>query len=55
MHNRHTFASLLVKNGVDLYQIKEAGGWSDLKSVIRYAHVNTETKRKTVNQLDKLF
>lgn len=52
---RHTFASLLVKNGVDLYQIKEAGGWSDLKSVIRYAHVNTETKRKTVNQLDKLF
>ena len=52
---RHTFASLLVKNGVDLYQIKEAGGWSDLKSVIRYAHVGTGTKRKTVNQLDKLF
>tara|TARA_R100001440_G_scaffold39837_2_gene59386 strand:+ start:3565 stop:4455 length:891 start_codon:yes stop_codon:yes gene_type:complete len=52
---RHTFATLLAKDGVDIYQIKEAGGWKDLKSVTRYAHVNTAKKREIVGRLDAVL
>lgn len=52
---RHTFATLLVKDGVDIFQIKEAGGWKNLQSVTRYAHVNTEKKQEIVQRLDSII
>lgn len=36
---RHTFASRLVMNGVDLLTVKELGGWRTLAMVQRYAHL----------------
>ena len=36
--NRHTFASRLAMQGVDLLTIKELGGWRTLAMVQRYAH-----------------
>ena len=46
---------MLAKDGVDIYQIKEAGGWKDLKSVTRYAHVNTAKKREIVGRSDAVI
>jgi len=37
--NRHTFASRLVMEGVDLMTVKELGGWKTLVMVQRYAHL----------------
>ena len=37
---RHTFASRLAMEGVDLLTIKELGGWKSLAMVQRYAHLS---------------
>ena len=39
---RHTFASRLVMNGVDLLTVKELGRWRTLAMVQRYAHLAPE-------------
>ncbi|MGB4497241.1 MAG: tyrosine-type recombinase/integrase [Methylococcaceae bacterium] len=39
---RHTWASWHVQNGTPLHVLKELGGWSDLKMVLRYAHLSSE-------------
>lgn len=36
---RHTWASRHVMNGTPLQALKELGGWSDLRMVLRYAHL----------------
>jgi integrase len=36
---RHSFASWLLMSGAPLVAVKEAGGWSDMESVARYAHL----------------
>jgi integrase len=36
---RHTFASWMLIAGAPLVAVKEAGGWSDMQSVARYAHL----------------
>ncbi len=48
---RHSFATWLVDAGVNLRDVMDAGGWSDHKSVFRYAGSNVERVRKAVNQL----
>ena len=48
---RHTFASRLVENGVDLITVKELLGHSTVKTTERYTHVNQEQKRKAVESL----
>ena len=40
--NRHTWASILVQNGVSLYELQEMGGWSSHEMVKRYAHLAPE-------------
>ena len=40
---RHTWASWHVQNGTPLHILKELGGWSDLKMVLRYAHLSSES------------
>ncbi len=50
---RHTFATILVRNGVDLLTVKELGRWSDLKLVERYAHVSSKYKTRVVSILSE--
>ena len=39
---RHTWASIHVMNGTPLHVLKELGGWSDMKMVLVYAHMNPD-------------
>jgi site-specific recombinase XerD len=48
---RHTFASRLVMNGVDLLTVKELGGWRTLAMVQRYAHLAPDHLRAAVEGL----
>ena len=48
---RHTFATRLVENGVDLRTVQELGGWATLSLVQRYAHVSQSRKIEAVEGL----
>jgi integrase len=39
---RHTWASWHVQNGTPLHVLKELGGWSDIKLVLRYGHLSAD-------------
>ncbi len=52
---RHTFASRLVMEGVDLRTVQELGGWSDLKMVQRYSHVDPRRTAEAVERLAAHF
>jgi integrase len=49
---RHTYASWLVMEGVDLYRVKELLGHKDLTMTQRYAHLAPDTLRGAVNILE---
>jgi integrase len=49
---RHTYASWLVIEGVDLYRVKELLGHKDLTMTQRYAHLAPDTLRGAVNVLE---
>src|SRR5262249_17646259 len=48
---RHTFATRLIENGVDLRTVQELGGWSNLKMLERYGHVRAARKAEAVEGL----
>jgi integrase len=48
---RHTFATRLVENGVDLRTVQELGGWATLSLIRRYAHVSPSRKAEAVEGL----
>jgi integrase len=50
---RHTYASWLVMEGVDLYRVKELLGHKDLTMTQRYAHLAPDTLRGAVNRLEE--
>jgi len=50
---RHTYASRLVRNGVDLNTVKELLGHSSITTTQRYLHSQAEQKREAVNSLDR--
>jgi integrase len=49
---RHTFASWLVMEGVDLYRVKELLGHKDLTMTQRYSHLAPDSLRGAVNILE---
>ena len=48
---RHTFATRLIENGVDLRTVQELGGWSSVKMLERYGHVSPSRKAEAVEGL----
>ncbi len=52
---RHTFASHLVMNGVDLVSIKELLGHSTISTTMIYSHVSSEYKSQTVTRLPWIY
>lgn len=50
---RHTFATRLVQNGVDLYKVKELLGHKTVAMTMRYAHHYSESLRSSVEVLDE--
>ena len=51
---RHTFASHLVQNGVDLYTVSKLLGHSNIQTTEIYAHLSPNTFSKAILQLPKL-
>ncbi len=51
---RHTFATRLIQNRVDLYTVKELLGHKTIKMTERYAHHYPESLRHGVDVLDKI-
>jgi site-specific recombinase XerD len=49
---RHTFATRLVQNGVDVYKVKELLGHRTIAMTIRYAHHYPESLRSSIEVLD---
>jgi site-specific recombinase XerD len=52
---RHTFASHLMRLGVDAYTIMELGGWKSLEMVMRYSHLAPDHKQMAVKKLSQLY
>lgn len=48
---RHTFATWHYAHNRDLTALMRLGGWRDIKSVIRYMHVNVDELRDTIDRL----
>ena len=49
---RHTWATRLVQNGVDLYTVQKLGRWKTIAMVMRYAHHHPESLRAGAEVLD---
>lgn len=52
---RHTFASHLVMQGVDLVTVKELMGHKSIKMTMRYSHLSQDHKIKAVGALDSII
>ncbi len=54
---RHTHASRLVQNGMSVYEVKEILGHTDIKTTLRYAHLEqrqvTSKARDVINRLNR--
>ena len=54
---RHTHASRLVQNGMSVYEVKEILGHTDIKTTLRYAHLEqrvvTSKARDVINKLNQ--
>lgn len=50
---RHTFASHLAQSGADLIAIQGLLGHSDIRTTMRYSHINGATLRKAIGILDQ--
>ena len=51
---RHSMATWLVQDGVNTATIMEAGGWKDVKSVLRYGRANLAEVRAARGHLPAL-
>ena len=48
---RHTFITLLARKGVNIYDLKQLAGHSDIKTTELYMHNVTDDLRNAVNML----
>lgn len=51
---RHTWATKLIQNGVDIYTVQRLGRWKTIQMVMRYAHHHAESLRSGVEVLDRM-
>jgi integrase len=55
---RHTHASRLIQNGLGIYEVREILGHSDIKTTLRYAHLEsrqvTSKARDVINRLNQV-
>ena len=52
---RHTHAARLVQNGMSVYEVKEILGHTDIKTTLRYAHLEQrEVSSKARDVIDRL-
>jgi len=52
---RHTLASKLIQNGLNIYEVKEILGHTDIKTTMRYAHLErVDVSKKMKKLLDKV-
>jgi site-specific recombinase XerD len=49
---RHSFASWLVADGTDLFQVKELMGHKTLAMTARYSHLSPDTLKKAVKSME---
>ena len=52
---RHTFATHLIRNGVDIRTVQELMGHSELETTAKYLHSDTRTKQMAVGKLNGLL
>jgi integrase len=52
--SRHCFASWHIEAGTSLPELKDLGGWSDLKSIEHYLHFATEHQKRASSRLEGL-
>ena len=50
---RHTFATRLVQNGVDLYRVQKLGRWKTMSMIMRYAHHYPESLRPGIETMNR--
>ena len=52
---RHTFATHLIRNNVDIRTVQELLGHSELETTAKYLHSDTKTKQAAVGKLNGLL